>query len=485
MTRLFGNPHSLCLLVLWTLVPAITFTSISHANTLADIYELALKNDATLKAAEATYKANLETQKQSLSSLLPQINASGTYSETDSNSEILRPSQNENTGAFVQFPVLTDSDVDSEGYNITLTQKIFDVPAWFSFKQGKEITKQAEAQFAADQESVIIRVAEAYFNVLRAIDNLEASKAEERATKRQLEQTQQRFDVGLIAITDVHEAQASYDATVVNRLTDEGNLGTAYEALTVLTGQPSSTLWLLKADFPVNKPQPDARDEWVQFALKNNNTLKAAIYGSEASRKNSQSKRMEHLPKITGSFTYSDVEQDGSSDNTVFGQTTNLPTQSNTENEVLSFTVEMPLFAGGRISSQRRQAYQQYNAALQNKIQTQRSIIRETRAQHIIVTTDVQRVKARQQAIISSRSALEATQAGYDVGTRNIVDLLNAQRALYASLRDYANSRYDYIVNFLKLKQAAGTLSPKDIYDVNHWLSAPQAPSASTYDNTL
>ena len=185
-----------------------TGSTLTYADTLADIYEQALQNDPKLKGAEATYRANIETQEQAFSSLLPQINASGEYRESDTT----------DVSSGSTFAGL-DRDDDTESgrttLNLSLNQTLFDLSAWFKFQQGKEITKQAAAQLAYDQQDVIVRVAEAYFDVLRALDNLEASRAEERATKRQLEQIQQRFDVGLIAITDVHEARAVYDSTVI------------------------------------------------------------------------------------------------------------------------------------------------------------------------------------------------------------------------------------------------------------------------------
>lgn len=448
-------------------------SSFSNADTLADIYELALKNDAQLKAAEASYLANIETEEQAFSALLPQISASGSYQDDDFDATGF----NQNVLAIVE----SNYQADTTSYGISLQQNILDLSAWFSFKSGKERTKQAQAQFSYDQQDVIVRVAEAYFDVLRQLDNLEASKAEERATKRQLEQTQQRFDVGLIAITDVHEARAVFDSTVVQRLTDEGSLGTSYESLTVLTGQEHQNLWLLNKDFPVIDPDPMSRDEWVQFALKNNYALKASLYAAESARQNATAKKVGHAPTITGSFSYNDQDRNGE----VTGLFGAIPQDQESDGTSLMLRLDVPLYSGGRISSIRRQAYQQYNVALQNKIETQRVVIRNARASHITVSNDVQRVNARQQAIVSTSSALDATEAGYEVGTRNIVDVLQSQRSLYSSIRDYANSRYDYVLNMLRLKRAAGILTPQDMYDISKWLVEPGAPTANKYQDYL
>jgi len=446
----------------------------ANADDLAEIYNLAVKNDATLKSAEASFRANSETEKQALSALLPNVTASASRTKTDADSTGF------SRDSLTQDPVTSSVDNTSEKWGATLTQTLFDLSAWYTFKSGKETSKQAEADLAASQQDLIIRVSDAYFNVLRNLENLQASKAEERANKRQLEQTQQRFDVGLIAITDVHEARASYDLAVVQRLTDEGNLGTAYEALTVLTGQTHSNLLLLNPDYAVVPPVPSTRDEWVQFALKNNYSLKSATYRAESAHNTAKSSRMNHAPTISAVVSYEDSDTDGT--NTIDNFNT-FPTDSDGEATVWSINLEVPIFSGGRISSQRKQSYEQFNAAKQDEINTRRTVIQNTRSLHLNVMTDVQRVKARAQTIVSTRSALEATQAGYEVGTRNVVDVLVAQRALYNAIRDYANSRYDYIINMLSLKEQAGTLSPQDIYDLNKWLIEGEAPTASEYQN--
>lgn len=460
------------------IVIGLTATCFVQADTLADIYELAMKNDATLKTAEATYKANIETENRAFGALLPQIDGSYGYSNIDSDTS--QRGLNFNSTPLSTRQTEADSSFDRKGYEIGLTQKIFDLSSWFDFKQGKQITEAAEAQFAADQQDIIIRVAEAYFNVLRALENLRASQAEESATKRQLEQTQQRYDVGLIAITDVHEARAVYDGTVVRRLSDEGDVGTAYEALSVLTGQSHNNLWRLSDKFAVVNPEPMARDEWVDYALKNNYTLKAALANAEASRFAAKSAKMGHAPTVVGSLSYNDYDSDGDADYNVGGARFSSPVDDSSEDQTIALTLRVPIFSGGSVSATRRQAYEQYNAAYEQSIFRQRTVIQATRSYHLTVVTDVERVKAREQSIISTRSALEATQAGYDVGTRNIVDVLEARRALFSAIRDYANSRFEYIVNMLRLKQFAGILTPQDIYDLNQWLVVPEAPTANT-----
>ncbi|WP_372749839.1 TolC family outer membrane protein [Litorivivens sp.] len=441
-------------------------SSLSLGESLSEIYELALQNDATLKAAEATYRANLETENITRAALLPQVSGNARYSRSESEIE-----QGPNPTRGTTTPINLDLDTDNTTLSLSLNQSIFDLPSWFTFRSGKLISKQAEAQLAADQQDLIVRVAQSYFGVLRAYENLEAARAEERAAKRQLEQTQQRFDVGLIAITDVHEARAVYDNTVAQRLTFEANLGTAYEALSVLTGRSHSEIARLSEEFPITDPTPADRAEWVNFALKNNHQLRAALYRMQSSQKTAEAKKWEHLPSVTGSINY----QDSDAENEYAAAAGSFSTDDLTETVVYQIDLNVPIFSGGGVSATRRQAYEQYNAALQQKLNTQRQIVQQTRSLHLTVGTDVQRIKARKQNIVSAQSALDATKAGYEVGTRNIVDVLQSQRSLYAAIRDYANTRFDYVLNMLRLKQQAGTLSPDDIYMLDKWLLAEQA----------
>lgn len=456
----------------------------ANADTLREIYELAVKNDAKLKTAEAVYKADIETEQQAKSRLLPQINGDATYGRNKRDQDAKSITGFDVTGPTDFNPqignVTTKSSTTNSGWGVSLTQPLFDLPAWFSFKSGRAISQQAQAQFGADQQDLIVRVADAYFTVLRRWDNLQVALAEERADKRQLDQAQQRFDVGLIAITDVQEARAAYDASVATRLTDEGDLAAAYETLSIFTGQTHANLWLLNKEFPVTDPAPTDRAEWVQFALNNNYSLQAARHAVDAAQENATSKRLEHAPKVSGSLNYDKDRIDGSQ-RTDPQSLFDFPPDSNTTNRSAVLKLTVPIFSGGYTSSVQRQAAEQYNAALERRIDTERTVVQATRARHIAANTDVQRVRARGQSIISAQSALDATDAGYEVGTRNIVDVLQTQRVFYSAQRDYANARYDYVLDMLRLKQLSGLLSPQDIVDLNNWLVAPDSPKASTY----
>ena len=447
-----------------------------QADSLRDIYELALENDAQLKAEQAQYLANLENENLSRSALLPQVSANYDYTDNDEDRE--GESFGVDNGVITPINTFTNTDITRDGYQVSLRQALFDLPAWFSFQSGKELTKQAEATFAANQQNLIVRTVRAYLLVLRAQDNLEASKAQERAFERQLEQTQQRFEVGLIAITDVYEAQSAFDLSRVNRIVDENNVSVALEQLSVLTGRSHSSLNLLVEDFEINPPDPIDRASWVEFALANNFNLAASRFAEEAARQTAKANKLEHAPTVSGQYAYSDFSVDG---DLTRKPETEFDTSPNSDSELNTWTirVDVPLYSGGAISANRRKAAQEFNAARENRINLSRNTVTNTRSLHMTALSDVSRVAARKQSIVSSQSSLDATQAGYEVGTRNVVDVLNSQNILNAAQRDYANSRYDYILTVMRLKEQAGLLSPQDVYNLDSYLVPPPAATAS------
>jgi outer membrane protein len=437
----------------------------ANANSLLDIYELALKNDAQLKADKAGYEAGSEYASIARAGLLPQINAGYNYNKT----------KDDVTNNLASPGVTVKTDTKSKGWTVSLDQPLFDMSAWYTYKKGQKLSDEAEAQFGADQQSLIVRVATAYFNVLRTVDSLEATIAEEKAYAHQLEQTKQRFDVGLTAITEVHEAQAAYDSAVAATLETRGSLSISYEALEVLTGKPEDQIAPLSEQFPVVAPTPADRAEWVNFSLKNNYNLKAAKFRAAAAEDNADATRAGHYPTVYASLQRTKSDADGT-------QLTG-PMDTTTEGNSVNVGVKIPIFSGLRTSSQTRQAVSQELQAQEQFNGIQRSTIQNTRALHLSVETDVARVTARKQAIVSNQSAFEATQSGYEVGTRNLVEVLLSQRTLFQARRDYSNALYDYVIDTIKLREIAGMLTPADIQEVDKWLQNGAPVKRSSYEN--
>lgn len=449
---------------LYLLVSLFSLTPFTaNANSLFDVYDLALKNDAQLKADKAKYEAGLQYKTINRAGLLPLIDAKYQVSKEDTET-----TNNRNN-------TFTKNDFDSKGWSVSLNQPLFNMASWYTYKQGVKLSAQAEAQFGADQQSLIVRVAEAYFNVLRSIETLEATIAEEKALAKQLEQTKQRFEVGLTAITEVHEAQAAFDSARAATLEARGNLGINYEALEVLTGKPEDKVAPLSAKFPVVNPEPANRADWVEFSLTNNYNLKASKLQADASLQNARANRSNHLPTVGASLGYSDSDTDG----------TRLSNDidSTTDGSSVTISVDVPIFSGGATTGRSRQAYALYTQAQEQYNSTQRSVIQNTRALHLSVETDVASVQARKQAIVSNQSALEATQSGYEVGTRNLVEVLLAQRNLYQARRDYSNALFDYVIDTIKLREVAGMLTPADVQEIDKWLLDDQLVSRQQYEN--
>ncbi len=438
-------------------------------NTLAGVYELAVKNDLNIQQARAEYRAGREQRYLARAGLLPQIDGGFTHSKTDDESK---------SSFFIggqQVVNHSDTTSDTDTWDVSLRQPLFDLPAWFSFRQGVELSKQAEADFAAAQQQLVLRTVQAYFEVLRAAANLQASRAQESALKAQLDQVKQRFDVGMVAITDVHEAQAGYDLAVAQRITDEGQLGINRELLSVLTGRSHGDLWVLKDDFPVVDPDPVDAQAWVTFALQNNYDIKSAAYGRDAAQRAARAAASEHLPTVDLALGYTDSDSDVTRKDLANGGKVDFPTTD--QRGAVSVTLNVPVFTGGFTSANRRQAAARYEGQVAGYEGQVRNVTQATLASHIQVRSDVATTQARAQAVTSTRSALEAAEVGYNVGTRNVVDVLQSQQSFYSAIRDYQNSKLDYVVDLTRLKRLAGTVSPEDVYDLNQWLTKPTAAS--------
>ncbi len=424
------------------------------SESLLDIYNEALENDPTYKAAEYSYLADKELKVQGRAALLPSITLSGStnWNEYYQNKELQQQYNSFSTSARV-------------------TQPLFRLDTWFQYRQSKSLTDAAEADFAFEQQNLLVRTAELYFGVLRAIDNLNAAISEEKAIKKQLDQAKQRFEVGLSAITGVQEAQLAFDLSKAARIRTEGSLYSARESLNALIGREIFSLNELGDGLLIDLPTPSSKEKWVELALENNYQLKAAYLRKKAAKSSARSVASNHLPKIdiVGSQSESETNQFNYEGFNINGQ--GIPVPSVTGRRNYAIQLSMPLFQGGAVNSRRKQAYSQYERANENTLFTERRIIQEVRSQFSNVLTLVANVNAQKQAVISATSALEATQVGYRVGTRNVVDLLQAEKNLYSAEKNLANAKYDYILANLRLGLASGTITPADIVKINNLLS--------------
>lgn len=412
------------------------------AADLNDIYQLSLSNDAELASAKSKRDVGDFQVDLARAALLPQISIGATQSDT--------------TFDIDDGPKI---ETDAFSYNATISQTLFNLNSWYIYQAAASGGDASNLEFLLSEQQLILRSAEAYFNVLRQKENLETAQAEEKAVKRQLEQTQQRFEVGLIAITEVHEAEASYDLSYANLIGQEAALDISFEALEQLTGKQFTELNSLKTDIDYITPDQPV-NHWVEQGMTRYAGIQIAKQGVRASEYTKKAGWSAYAPQVDAQFSYVDGEQPSGSQ-VIEGTMTNL-----------TITAKIPLFAGGSNYARAKQAASKITQASADLDLQQRTVKNNIRSLYRKVQTDVLTIKARKRATVSSRSALEATQTGYEVGTRNIVEVLNAQRNLFSAQRDYANARYDYILDILNLKFFSGTLGEADIAQLNLWLTS-------------
>ncbi|MDO7910673.1 TolC family outer membrane protein [Pseudomonas monteilii] len=433
--------------------------SMTVKTDLVSVYQEAVLNNADLAAARADYGARREVVPQARAGLLP--NLSGGAEVLSTRTKVDQP-------AYI-------ANRSGNTWSATLSQPIFRADRWFQLQAAEAVNEQAALELSATEQNLILQTAERYFAVLRAQDNLASTKAEEAAFKRQLDQSNGRFDVGLTDKTDVLQAQASYDTARANRILAERQVQDAFQALVTLTNRDYLALQGVVHSLPVSVPTPNDAQAWVDTAARQNLTLLATNHAVDAAEETVRQRKAGHAPTVDAVARY----QKGDNDNLGFSNPSPLPGVTyggDVEQTSIGLQVNIPIYSGGLTSSQVREAYQRLVQAEQQREGQRRQVVENTRNLHRAVNTDVEQVKARKQSIISNQSAVEATEIGYQVGTRNIVDVLDAQRQLYASVRDYNNSRYDYILDNLRLKQAAGTLSPRDLQELSGFLKPDYNP---------
>ncbi|EGA69912.1 outer membrane channel protein [Vibrio sinaloensis DSM 21326] len=407
------------------------------ADTLAEVYNQAKDNDPTLLSAAAQRDAAFEAVTSSRATLLPQITLTAGYDINRSDIDA------------------RESDKLSAGVNFT--QELYKRSSWLTLDVSEKSARQADASYAAAQQALILRVAQAYFDVLRAQDNLEFVQAEKAAVGRQLEQTKQRFEVGLSAITDVHDAQAQYDAVLADEVLAENSLINSYEGLREITGQEHSNLDVLDTSrFSASRTSTPI-NQLIEEAQEKNLSLLSARISQDVAKDNISLASSGHLPSLTldGGYNYGDERNDNNGskgDNSDFSVGLNLA---------------VPLYTGGSITSETKQAEFNYVAASQDLEAQYRSVVKDVRAFNNNISASIGALRAYEQTVVSAESALEATEAGFDVGTRTIVDVLDSTRRLYDANKNLSNARYDYIISVLQLRQAVGTLNEQDIMDIN------------------
>ncbi|WP_445767010.1 outer membrane channel protein TolC [Rheinheimera sp.] len=434
--------------------------SVQGADDLQSIYQLATQKDPQLLKAIANRDAAKQGIDVSKARLLPQVNLTAGYTKLMA----------ERAQLLVSSLVTVDNETNGWNAQLNLTQSIFDWTNWENLNTAEKRAMQSQTNLDAAIQALIVRVSQTYFNVLKAVDDLGFAEAEKRAIERQLEQTKQRFAVGLTAITDVHEAQAQFDSAVARQIAAQNNLETAREALREITGQYHSELASLNTDkFATQTPSPATADEWVKLSEELNLTLKANKLALEIAQNDIDNAVAGHYPTVTLDATYGTA--DNTTEYTLAGQTEkiNLP---RLDTKQIGLNLQVPLYSGGATTAQTSVARANYVAVSQDLELSYRTAVRQVRSSFNDINANIATIHALEQAVISAESALNATEAGFEVGTRTIVDVLQSTRNLFEARRNLSGARYNYVVAILTLKQAAGNLSEQDLLAINQALAS-------------
>ena len=427
------------------LVITLSFSATAQAENLIEVYGLSYLSDPVLKQVISQRQSIGEGSVQAFAAFLPQVNSSA-YSfgnKTD------------------RLKTVNTQNFNSHGYSLDLDLSIFDNRNYVNYRIADININKADANLSATQQDLIIRVADAYFRTLSAIDFVTFSKAEKKAIGRQLDQAKRRYEVGIIAITDVHEAQAGYDNANAQVIGAENELLIAKENLRELAGQYIDDVSPLAGKIPLDPPAPENIQHWVDQALIGNYTLLAAKEDTYAQKENINLQRSGHYPTLglKASYGYNS-----------FNGPTSFGANKYNESEI-GLNLSIPIYEGNAVTSRTTQAQYDFQTSQDAYDEVRNSTEKNTRSSYLNVISEVSRVQALYQAVISNESALKATEAGFEVGTRTIVDVLNVQRDLYRAKQEHSNSRYTYILNTLRLKQASGELARVDLETVNGWLS--------------
>src|SRR5271170_6975903 len=463
---------------LFLVLAGCLIASVAPAADLLAVYQRALQNDPQLKEAEATRLASLESKPQAIAALLPQISGSGTISQEKDKGQSNQTEEVQANGQnFVEsFPFNGRVNTTTHKYGVDLSQNLFNWGNWVALRRADAQVAQAEADYQAAQQDLISRVAQRYFDVLAAEDDLDAQRANLESVNRQLEQAEKRYQVGLIAVTDVEEARAAHDSGAAAVIASKRTLASAHELLREITGDAFDYLARPIEPFELATPDPTSEDRWVDMALQQNLTLVSSRLAADIARDNVSAARGGHMPTldlIASRYKALSDAQSINSDGSFYGSES-----LNEAQRKIGLQLTFPIYAGGLVSSQVRQAVYQHRAAKERVELVARQTEHDARDAYLGVISEISRVKALRRAVESNAVALRATESGYEAGTRTAVDVLQSRQLWVQAQTDYSRSRYDYMINVLKLQQAAGTLSEQSLAKINSLLKDEPPPPA-------
>jgi outer membrane protein len=438
--------------------PRFRFTSVAlllalpcaaAAEDLLQVFREAQRYDAVYAAARYAAEAGRERGPQGLALLLPRLDLAANATRTRTETEL-----RDTTPPFTRTP-------ESAGYTLTLTQPLFRYQSWLQYEQGGALVKQAEATFGQAYQDLVLRVAQAYFDVLGARDTLELVRAQKAAISEQLAQAKRNFEVGTATITDTHEAQARYDLSGAQELAALNDLEARRRQLQLLTGREYTDLATLRADIKLPPPNPNTMEAWAELAEKQGYPVLIQEAAAEVAALEARRNRAAHLPTVDFIAQFGQTGQSATNDS---------PVGRDTNQTLLRLELNMPLYQGGGISSRARETAALSLRSKEDLENARRTAVLTARQVYLSVINGIAQIAALDQALVSSQSALDSNKLGYEVGVRINIDVLNAQQQLFATRRDLALARYNVIINHLRLKAAAGSLREEDLEAVNRGL---------------
>lgn len=426
---------------------------LSHALAadLMDIYRQALDADPTFKAAYSTYKANSEAIPQARAAFLPQLLATA---------QVSRNRQAVTAGSFS-----TNEPFDSQQWQLNASQAIFNYQAWNQLKQAKASVKSAHATFHDAAQDLILRTATAYFHVLFAKDTLQFAEAKQRANKRQLDQAQERFNVGVDTITSVYEAKAAYDQSIAEVISAQNNQTNQSENLRKLTNHIYEHLAPLRnSRIPLIHPEPNDANEWIAAGLQQNYKYLAAKYNFKAARDNIKAQSGGNWPTVAIEANTTDIRNSADASSNFF-----IPSEQRISS--IALAMNFPFYQGGLVASKTRQAQYNFQVISEQLEQVYRDVTVNSQIAFNTIKDGISKVKADRQTLVSQRNSLESTEAQFQAGTRTMVDVVNAQQRLFEAQKQLAADQYNLINSILHLKYLAGSLNVTDLEEVNAWLA--------------
>ena len=443
----------------------------AHAADLWQVWQMAKANDPAFRQAEADRNASMQAKPEAWANLFPSIDLSANRTWNNNSSSAVYPySQPTRT-------IDSTSNTRQDQWGATLTQTLFNWQQFQGVRGGDLTAAEAEATYESTLQNLIVTVSQAYFNVLNAQDNLNADLANERALAKQYQQSEEQYKVGLVAITGVKEAEAGWDQAKAQVILDRQTLAQSEEALRAITGTYVGDLEEPRTDMPLQSPQPDNVQDWIQRALDQNPSLTAARLNTKIAQNQVSQQKAGYMPQLDLVLQHMRGSTTGNASNTFNGQ---YPDESNSSDNSIGLQLSWNIFNGGATRATVKQYQYQADSAMAQEISQHRSVEQQVRNAYLGVLSGIAQVQATRQSVAASQVSLQATEAGLKVGTRTTLDVLTARSNLLTAQKSYYNARYNYLVSTLQLEQAAGSLSPQDVKRLNDLLSPSVAPGTGS-----